>query len=329
MSASAASKSRPRSWRAWHIFLHSPGALDRMLVEGVLPEIRRLEAEAPGFETFFIRYWENGPHLRFRLSGLSDEAFMAVGERLRERAALLAADGGDAPTGFGPEMRFDGTEPDAGALHWHPQGSTLEIPYEPEYQRYGGVEGIAVNESLFCISSALALTIVQHTLTTPGRRQGIAIALTAAALATMTSGRHMLSLLLQSMREGWSGLIADEAAAAAVAARAYGDRRADLDATIRRIVDPAGSPPQQPIIARWAQALERHVADLQALAARGALINPVTGKSCADGDETQFAVNNILFSQVHMMNNRLGVLPVQEYQFAQMLLLALQSAEEP
>ena len=317
----------PRPWRAWHIFLHTPQALDRMLIEGVLPECRALEASGSGIDTFFIRYWENGPHIRFRLCGIGEEAFLEIGERLRALAGALAAEGGEAPTSFGPGMRFDGTAPEAAALEWRPQGSVIEIPYEPEYRRYGGFDAIVVNERLFGASSMLALAIVERTLREPGKRQGIALALTAAALATIGSDPPGLQVLLQSMREGWSALVSDQAAANALAARGQATARAELEAMIRYILATDGAAPIHPLAARWREIVEQHLADLRVLAERGTLINPVTGQPAVGVEETSFALQNMVFSQIHMMNNRLGVLPVQEYHFAQMLLLTLESSQ--
>ena len=52
---------------------------------------------------------------------------------------------------------------------------------------------------------------------------------------------------------------------------------------------------------------------------------PLTGVPAGDQAEIEAALQNIMLSQIHMMNNRLGIVPQQEFYFAVVLKLAFAS----
>ena len=54
------------SWLSLHFFHH--GDLDRLLVECVGPLVLALKREGAIAESFFLRYWNGGPHIRLRLA---------------------------------------------------------------------------------------------------------------------------------------------------------------------------------------------------------------------------------------------------------------------
>ncbi|MEL7218808.1 MAG: lantibiotic dehydratase C-terminal domain-containing protein, partial [Pseudomonadota bacterium] len=147
-------------WRAWHIFIHDPAAMDRFVATALAQTLSNLPAEASGF---FIRYWENGPHIRLRLRGLKGEHFESIGEALQLAASELAAQSPPREHGFGEGMQYDSWHPDPANLPWFDSGSVLEIMYEPEWRRYGGRHGMGVHERLFVQSSAQVIPVVAAT----------------------------------------------------------------------------------------------------------------------------------------------------------------------
>jgi thiopeptide-type bacteriocin biosynthesis protein len=305
-------------WRAWHIFLQSTSSLDRLLVEGLLPEMRRLGS---GIDFFFLRYRENGPHVRVRLRGLNDEQFLALGNRLRNHAEAIVA---DTPSISEQASRGYPT----GAWQIDPQltqfapGRTVEIMYEPEFRRYGGRHALRINERLFGDSSKLALAIIEKTIEAPDRRISIALTLTAVAIIQGVADRHQIAVFLDCMKDYWRAYLSDAQASEVQAQRSFAAAPNEL----RAMVSLAGSPKKtQPLVERWRLVLEVHFAEMRSLAESHLLINPLTGIPPERPGELEAALQNIRLSQIHMMNNRLGITPEQEFLFASILSLALAS----
>ena len=309
-----------QDWRAWHVFLHSSDALEQLLTDVVMPVFRDTERSC---DAFFIRYWENGPHIRLRVRGIDDQAFAKLGTALSERAQVLAEGLGPAPNRFSSEMRFDGWHSDPATLPWFPAASTIEISYEPETRRYGGRHGLAASEALFGASSMLALAIIEKTPLMPARRQSIALALTTAAIGTVVADVGEARGFLEIMKANWSGFASDPDAASR-ADRAFEDNRHEIEALAGLLLGKQ-NPYAGGVAGHWHAACANYVDEIRDLAQDGLLIHPATGIAPSDDGELQLAVQNLMFSQVHMMNNRLGILPQQEFQFANMLLAGLAS----
>jgi len=98
------------------------------------PVLDDLMAAGAADRWFFIRYADPDPHIRLRLHGVPDALRGA-----RDAVEKLAA------------------ELHRGGLVWKIQTDT----YEPEVERYGGPDGIALCEQAFCADSAAALSLVE------------------------------------------------------------------------------------------------------------------------------------------------------------------------
>src|SRR5579885_145822 len=114
-------------WLSFHL-AHAPGNGDRLLVDRVRPAVRALwqEKRLAGF--FFLRHFLGGPHLRLRLRPSPGQR-EAVGERIADELA-------DLPL--------------------------VEVPFEPELDRYGGPERIGTSLDFFALQSARALRLLEH-----------------------------------------------------------------------------------------------------------------------------------------------------------------------
>jgi thiopeptide-type bacteriocin biosynthesis protein len=311
-----------QDWRAWHVFLHESGALESLLVDAVLPEFRAL-GERPDVQAFYIRYWENGSHIRVRVRGLEDASFLALGDRLRTQAAAIARDLGPAPDRYPEGMQFDGWHSDPAGLAWFSPGSVVEIIYEPEARRYGGRHGLVVNEQIFIASSALALAIVEKTRDAPGRRQRIALGLTAAAIGVVAEDRDALTTFLTAMSGHWANFSGDLKVAREAAQQGFNAAQDELVAMVHQMLNRQPGDSRNPLLDRWAAMLAEYFDELRELAGLGLLIHPLTGVPPDQQKDREHALQNIMLSQIHMMNNRLGIFPWEEFQFANMLLAAL------
>ena len=110
---------------------------DVFLVRGLRPFLQQYIWATRGARAFFIRYQdEKGPHFRIRMRG--DETWM--------KETLLPA--------------FEG---------WmEGRGEWQEQPYEPETERFGGQEALAMAESYFHLSSRVVLDRLAREMYTYG-----------------------------------------------------------------------------------------------------------------------------------------------------------------
>jgi hypothetical protein len=130
-------------WLSAYIYYYPP-------YEGILKAVKRLARGLYGSGAiesyFFIRYWENGPHIRLRL-----KCSPAKKAKLKEilngyfkeyfKSHPSEAPGKTAPTDI-------------------PNNSLRYVKYEPETERYGGPEALHIAEELFYYSSRAALDII-------------------------------------------------------------------------------------------------------------------------------------------------------------------------
>ncbi|MFB9903831.1 thiopeptide-type bacteriocin biosynthesis protein [Allokutzneria oryzae] len=153
--------------------LHLPPSLhDHFLRATVAPLLR---AEGLYEHFFFLRYWQGGPHIRLRM-------LTGPGAALADAVERVLAGLAEAMPEFAPEAReeyelglthqaelarLEGENPrDARAV-----GTLDPAPYEPEYGKYGGVEGVASAEVLFRESSAAVLDLLVAQNTPVGTRR--------------------------------------------------------------------------------------------------------------------------------------------------------------
>lgn len=121
------------TWLSAHIFYNGdPQLLLNNLVSPLL--------DRTGHSAFFIRYWENGPHIRLRMQVSADEI---------TRLKTLLADHCHSFFAHYP------------ALYRH--DALQFIPYQPELQRYGNAQSLPWAERQFIASSAYVLQHLRNT----------------------------------------------------------------------------------------------------------------------------------------------------------------------
>lgn len=297
-------------WRAFHVFYFDFGHVDDLLIEAG----RLMSALAPRpADWFFIRYSEGGMHLRFRLRG-NPPHYDAFLDGIRAKAWGLALSPGEPP-----EIPAGGFPDERG--HFHHPGSIVEIPYVAETERYGGPHALAENEALFASSTALALKLIGATSGDhPGRAKlAIDLMLATAIVAVGDAGNEArffeaysrfwaLNLLQTSRMPEGSQLTSTSMAESRLH-------------TLREHAE-ADAAPKSPALLwlRWLAEAGRRFRDL---AASGKLVSPADGRIVADRAACDAAVADMLMSQLHMMNNRLGIPPYLEMMWAAALARSL------
>jgi thiopeptide-type bacteriocin biosynthesis protein len=136
-------------WLSVHIFhknhLYSYES-DRIILEVVKPFVEMCERENLIQKYFFIRYSENGPHIRLRLE-------VETPERLIELKIMLME---YIPDKYPEELHIEENNP------WNNNSVYQFIEYEPEVDRYGGIEGVKIAEEYFYYSSRIAISLIKE-----------------------------------------------------------------------------------------------------------------------------------------------------------------------
>lgn len=299
---------RSDDWFALHVFLGDPLRMDAFIQDWLHPRARALCAGGAK-RWFFIRYWEGGPHLRVRFQGLAEREGHRLAEDIRAVISAYVSNDSLGPEEYAEKLRLDGYLVGDEDPVWHSEGKVLRFDYEPERLRYGGIDAMGPNEHLFHLSSEVAASLIRATAGAFPKRLSVAGALMLqAALACCRNDRDV-ARFFENYTDFWSRYPGSIAAAATPRDALAPDPQ--LAAAIRRALDSHAGATDTSIVGAWASALNDLCSGLQVLYDRGLLQSP-TGSMIEDTALLQTTLESIISSQMHMLNNRLGVSPSLE-----------------
>ena len=310
-----------RHWSAFHVFLADPERANDFLLEWLKPRLPTLLSEGRIAGWFFVRYWEGGPHLRLRLLDADPALCIEFAHALQNAVPAYLSGFSLSARQYYANHPLDGEPRPLESLPWYPEGSVVQLPYEPEIRRYGGPAAIAHCEQLFKRSSEIALAVLGATRGDPQRRAAVAWRLMAEAVFAFEASPSALVAFCASYAGFWRGYSAETralderlAAQTAPAAQVQALRR-----MLEECIDGARADSAQ---ARWAEACAGLDRRFGALHAQQRLVSPLTGEVCEGEEALRAARFSILSSQIHMLNNRLGLQPAQELALARSLAAA-------
>ena len=166
-------------WVSAHIFYR--GDLDRVLIHLVDPLVGELAGAKLVTASFFLRYWDGGPHIRLRLlpgpagpEPVRRRVDQRCGELFRTHPAPDLDDPADYPAWAGELARLEGVGDYQ--RHPYPNNSLAYLPYRREHHRYGHGEAIEAVERHFVESSQIALALIKAGLPA-GERDTAALSL--------------------------------------------------------------------------------------------------------------------------------------------------------
>lgn len=162
-------------WMALHIhYTSNPNPL----LAGCLGPVRdELEAEGLITQSFFIRYWLEGPHVRLRLRPragvdpdlLASRVEQRCAEFFQRRPAVYEVDAEQVEEMYHSMFLSEYTQEEwdarygpGGRMPIQPNNSVHRAQYEPEYARYGGPAGIEISEWHFDRSSRQTIDLVSR-----------------------------------------------------------------------------------------------------------------------------------------------------------------------
>ncbi|MFJ6486407.1 MULTISPECIES: thiopeptide-type bacteriocin biosynthesis protein [unclassified Streptomyces] len=269
------------TWQSHHLFLHSTTEdTDRFLIHDTAPLLDGLVAAGEAADWFFIRYGQDGPHVRIRVRTTST----ATGTELIGVPDLLARRARQVPAVPGP---------------WPSRHAEVRsVPYVPETQRYGGPRALPVAEALFATSTRTALDVLRALPATTTAASRLTAAADLAHTTAYALGMDPLAAArwLRAHAAGWRWVTeVPLLPAATVHARVNTIHAAQRTTLAGRAADlrerlEAGT--AAPWLAHWAERVREADATLD-----------------GPGEQTRAGIWG---SQLHMLFNRLGVSPDEE-----------------
>ncbi|MWV45651.1 hypothetical protein GRF59_18725 [Paenibacillus sp. HJL G12] len=280
------------SWKSDRIYYQNYANYDGLIMR-LAERLEKLVEDGRISKWFFLRYWEDGPHIRIRYLSeeelaadqLFDEAKAWIKQHPTERKLTKEE--------YFRHHKFDGDPLALEQQEWYEEGDIIAKPYEPEYDRYGGKALMPLTETLFLESSRLAVLLLKL------MRES---SFTARLLVAMTVVQELAEGCFENMpRLG--------------AVQSYYRKSADswkrlyrletMDLPDRLVQGISNNP-------RWKEAVVRLLyADGEYDRMKGRLLAGYASIGDALEDEQQ--IRAIIYSHLHMLNNRLGIGPEYEY----------------
>lgn len=276
-------------WSTISCYAHlSVPATDVFVRECVAPLAEAMVGRGEARRWFFLRYWQGGPHVRVRFLHAEDTALDAFEEAAARWLAthddgLLSLQEGSFRAQFGvPDPQ-----------PWQQHGRIVREPYLPETERYGGPAGLAACEQFFEVSSRIAAASLH--LGDRSRVFTIGLDMMVLALRELHPGDDLMAA--RSARRyflSWD-FVAESTTARAAALRHAEALRPGLALTWARresaiaealVRDPGSTH------GLWREAFAGLAQQLRQLAEQEALNRPPEA---------------VVWSVIHMMNNRLGI----------------------
>lgn len=307
-----------------------------LLVKCIDPLVRRLREEALISSYFFIRYWEGGAHVRLRLKPRTPECAAAAQQRVDEAVGAFLR---DQPSVFDLELHsmqplmkalfiseygaaaYDERYGEGGAIPLEPNNSWRRVPYVPETDRYGGLHGVALSERHFEVSSDIALELLREgNHESRANTLGMAIQMMLFFAWTFLDDTATLAHFFRTYAGNFHGVSVNEGMQHDFDGK-WGRQGERIVAQIRRLHD---SHAHLPLSAGTAVGqLMRHAAKLRDEAR--ALFDVGRLDFRPPVDDFRTARVRLLSSYLHMLNNRLGVLILEEIYMASMLARSIES----
>ncbi|MFI9307430.1 thiopeptide-type bacteriocin biosynthesis protein [Streptomyces triculaminicus] len=287
------------TWYSFHLFLHSGAEdTDGFLTEDVAPLLDGLVASGEAARWFFIRYGEDGPHLRIRVAGLGAAAAAELPEALARAAKERPAVAGSWPSHHG-EVRA--------------------VAYVPETRRYGGPRALPTAERLFAVSSRVAVEALRDLRRMPAGAGRLTLAADLAHATAYALGMDRLAAArwLRRQAAGWRWVtevpLLPGAAVHMRVNSVYGTQHAALDRRARTLREGLEKDAGAPWLVEWVRRVQDtdKVLRGEADAAAGA------------------GVEWVWASQLHMLFNRLGITPDEERAVCRLAARTLLDAGEP
>lgn len=305
------------NWFSLHVFLSDQALALKFLREWLTPKSQQLLGDQSVASWFFIRYWDGGPHFRLRFALNHADVASALQVELADIAPSYASPTPVTREQYYGQHQFDGIQLDPNTLQWFSEGAVVPINYEPETVRYGGSVALKINEQLFQVSSEIALRLCRDNRS---HQQHLISAMLLMASSYLAFNRNFVDAY--EFFDGYAKYWRDYSADTAKSELAAGDK-ADV-ALIKKVenlslLSSHKTKGNKSLEQLWAQAITQAVSKFLQIYQDSQLVVPSTGEVAITEGDYKVSVALMLASQIHMMNNRLGLVPAQECYLARLL----------
>lgn len=278
-------------WKAIHLYIYDITFHNVFLAEYLKPEIKRLEAEQLLTQYFYIVYWQGGNHIRFRYKSVKESE---VEKRIRNcyKKFLEIYQPVYVLDEESYYRLYSNNKENVRDIFLIPDRTAKNMEYEPEYERYGGCESMVYNENLFSLSSKYALQIRAEAAGSMIKRIVGALDMFTLAIKYVKDKENFLCLY----RKYWSEF-APQKGKQSISSEELSNKYKKRYTELMKHTDTC--------YAQWEQDIKSEM-----------------DMACAcqtTYQNKEIAYSMMLASQIHMTNNRLGIMPQMEAMLADVL----------
>jgi thiopeptide-type bacteriocin biosynthesis protein len=291
-----------RPWISLYIYYHQDPT--QLLINCLQPLVNDLQRSKLIKHHFFVRYWEGGPHVRFRVLPLPNveqgELKNAIVGSLKSylnenpSRAELDLDRYAKTSAYLSQFELGQTK----QFEIHGNNTIREVEYIPEYQSYGGKHAMSAVEQQFSISSKLGLQMLQQEVS-PDRRIGRALFMMLSGLFGFTQNPNQLLNWFTVYNRNWMpALQPNPEAFVEIFQKRFEKQREHLIQFVDQVIQPIAK--ADGLMRQWQMSMAQlnkqlyHVSENQQL--------EYDSQPLPEHDVPLIALNCL-----HMHNNRIGI----------------------
>jgi thiopeptide-type bacteriocin biosynthesis protein len=327
-------------WISIHVFY----SLEQrtLLLECFAPVLAKLSRQSLLQRFFFIRYWEGGPHIRLRVAPVAgaeeyvrEELESTIRAFLLEKPVFFVMPEGSQVWAkrnfvleYGEEELYRKYGPE-GIIPSYAENTLHHIAYEPETERYGGPEGILASERHFHVSSQMILDrLAWDNMHITGVKHAQAITIMLGLCFAFLETEQSVANFLKAYATTWhirffagkpDGLTEDIMQRAELAVPKIEERIVKMAHDYRSGSRTAITEED----AAWAMHARTFKAEIMTLITDGHISIANTLLYDKWGDSPAAKLTSLLFSFIHMTNNRLGLALTEEISMSYLIYRSL------
>ncbi|MBU2661043.1 thiopeptide-type bacteriocin biosynthesis protein [Bacillus cabrialesii] len=275
-----------KEWVFYSIYVPRAEYLENIIINIVTPIVKQVKDSVQVHKWFFIRYIDmQGPHIRLRFLVNEDDIDIVeeiTEEHLHRNLSKVLAE---------PLSEMSRLLPVKTDTRSFESGFQQE-EYEPEYEKYGGVQGVHIAEDIFQSSSELVLSLLNDPGFKDNDRFDFALFLMNKTAEHASLSADQARDLWESMLHHWSGADYTEGITYKTKLEEAAEKRIDV---INVVIEKMHSNPFViKLTEGYQKILQRAFSQIQ------------------ESEKIRTSHSHLSFHYIHMMNNRLGVWPIEE-----------------
>ncbi|MDU0156702.1 thiopeptide-type bacteriocin biosynthesis protein [Bacillus cabrialesii] len=275
-----------KEWVFYSIYVPRTEYLENIIINIVTPIVKQVKDSVQVHKWFFIRYIDmQGPHIRLRFLVNEDDIDIVeeiTEEHLHRNLSKVLAE---------PLSEMSRLLPVKTDTRSFESGFQQE-EYEPEYEKYGGVQGVHIAEDIFQSSSELVLSLLNDHGFKDNDRFDFALFLMNKTAEHASLSADQARDLWESMLHHWSGADYTEGITYKTKLEEAAEKRIDV---INVVIEKMHS---NPFVIKLTEGYQK--------------ILQKAFSQIQESEKIRTSHSHLSFHYIHMMNNRLGVWPIEE-----------------